>query len=159
MPMQMLMPMPSYRCRDFQMAFLKKQFLLFVLFLTQGKGKHETLFTNVNRSTNKYSVPYYDIYQLPTIENYFILYLGFLSRQFANHRTSAEGGGHWTPYYYFYHFRAFLPYVLMCLPFLRVLREHKKVRKKIFHQKFLHFLCSVQFWRLQYYRKIYVFHN
>ena len=92
--MQMLMPMPSCRCRDFQMAFLKKQFLLFVLFLTQGKGKHETLFTNVNRSTNKYSVPYYDIYQLPTIENYFILYLGFLSRQFANHRTSAEGGGH-----------------------------------------------------------------
>ena len=113
--MQMLMPMPSCRCRDFQMAFLKKQFLLFVLFLTQGKGKHETLFINVNRSTNKYSVPYYDIYQLPTIENYFILYLGFLSRQFANHRTSAEGGGHWTPYYYFYHFRAFLPYVLMCL--------------------------------------------
>ena len=113
--MQILMPMPSCRCRDFQMAFLKKQFLLFVLFLTQGKGKHETLFTNVNRSTNKYSVPYYDIYQLPTIENYFILYLGFLSRQFANHRTSAEGGGHWTPYYYFYHFRAFLPYVLVCL--------------------------------------------
>ena len=152
MPMQMLMPMPSYRCRDFQMAFLKKQFLLFVLFLTQGKGKHETLFTNVNRSTNKYSVPYYDIYQLPTIENYFILYLGFLSRPFTNHRTSGKGGGHC--------FNSLVPllplsclpaptcscaYVLSCRPVLRVLREHKKVRKKIFHQKFPHFLCSVQF--------------
>ena len=110
--MQMLMPMPSYRCRDFQMAFLKKQFLLFVLFLTQGKGKHETLFTNVNRSTNKYSVPYYDIYQLPTIENYFILYFGFHSRPFTNHRTSGKGGGHC--------FNSLVPLLpLSCLPALR----------------------------------------
>ena len=112
MPMQMLMPMPSYRCRDFQMAFLKKQFLLFMLFLTQGKGKHETLFTNVNRSTNKYLVPHYDIYQLPTIENYFVLYLGFLSRPFTNHRTSGKGGGHC--------FNSLVPLLpLSCLPALR----------------------------------------
>ena len=110
--MQMLMPMPSYRCRDFQMAFLKKQFLLFVLFLTQGKGKHETLFTNVNRSTNKYLVPHYDICQLPTIENYFVLYLGFLSWPFTNHRTSGKGGGHC--------FNSLVPLLpLSCLPALR----------------------------------------